>query len=167
MCIPSVGRTGTKNEDAVDLLKRITHAFASANPTVPLSCVAGRVNHTVSVAIQVSIAFNALDYRYTKLWQGRRAVGQAVAEGEDVVMEVGPQVHAGPEAPQAVQVQQGAGLQQGVPVVLGGPVGGSQEAPAGQSPGRASVARRRGGRTGSTSKAARGGSSRESNGAQL
>ena len=71
LCCPSYGRTGSKNEDAVVLQKRINKALAAANPTTPYSQVAARVSQVISVALQRAVAYNALDFRYTKLAKGR------------------------------------------------------------------------------------------------
>ena len=73
LCCPSYGATGSKNTDAVVLHQRITNALAAANPTIPRSRLACRVSQVVSVAIQRVVAYNALDFRYTKLKE--RAVG--------------------------------------------------------------------------------------------
>ena len=48
------------------------------NPTVPLSTTASRISQVISVALQRAVAFNALDYRYTKL---RLAKGRVVGGG--------------------------------------------------------------------------------------
>ena len=74
--------TGTKDADAAGLHKRIIKALASANPTTPYSAIASRVHRLVSLAIQQSIAFNALQYRYTKLGASttRRIVGSGAVE---------------------------------------------------------------------------------------
>jgi hypothetical protein len=91
LCIPSMGRTGSMNEDTVVLLKRLTNAFALANPTTPRSCIASRFGRILSVAIQVSIAFNALNYRYTKMAEPR------------VVGLAGPGLHQ--QAPEVIMGQ--------------------------------------------------------------
>ena len=49
------------------LQKRIINAFAAAVPTVSRSLHASRVSQIISVAIQKSVAYNALDFRYTTL----------------------------------------------------------------------------------------------------
>jgi len=67
LCCPSYGATGSKNEDAADLHKRIIKALASANRSTPRALIAARVHRVISVAIQRVVAFNALDYRHTKL----------------------------------------------------------------------------------------------------
>ena len=67
LCCPSYGRTGTKNKEALKLQKRIINAFAAAVPTVSRSLHASRVSQIISVAIQKSVAYNALDFRYTTL----------------------------------------------------------------------------------------------------
>jgi hypothetical protein len=77
LCNPSYGRSGSRNTDAVDLQKRITKSIAAANPTVPLSTTTSRISQVISVALQRAVAFNALDYRYTKLAKGRVVGGGA------------------------------------------------------------------------------------------
>jgi len=59
------------------LQKRITKSIAAANPTVPLSTTTSRISQVISVALQRAVAFNALDYRYTKLAKGRVVGGGA------------------------------------------------------------------------------------------
>ena len=58
--------------------KRITNAIATAQPTVPYSTIAARVNQVISVALQKAVAYNALNYRYTKLAKPR-VVGNGAA----------------------------------------------------------------------------------------
>ena len=53
------------------LQKRINKAIAAANPTTPYSQVAARVSRVISVALQRAVAYNALDFRCTKLAKGR------------------------------------------------------------------------------------------------
>ena len=74
LCCPSYGRSGSRSEEAVTLQKRITSALASVDSTTPYSLVAARVSQVISVALQRAVAYNALDFRYTKLGQSR-AVG--------------------------------------------------------------------------------------------
>jgi hypothetical protein len=90
LCIPGYGRSGSRSKDAVDLQKRITKAIAAANPTVPYSVTAARVGQLISVALQKAVAYNALDFRWTKLPKARVVGGgavellaQAVAAGGD------------------------------------------------------------------------------------
>jgi hypothetical protein len=83
---PSYGSTGCKNEDAVVLQKRINKAIAAANPTMPYSQVAARVSQVISVALQRAVAYNALDFRYTKLTKGR-AVGGGSGAGNAVLAQ--------------------------------------------------------------------------------
>jgi hypothetical protein len=85
LCFPSYGGTGTKDADAAGLHKRIIIALASANPTTPYSAIVNRVQILVSLAIQQSIAFNALEYRYTKLGAARRTVGSGAVEQQPQV----------------------------------------------------------------------------------
>ena len=80
LCCPSYGATGCKNADAIELHQHIVNALAAANPTIPRSRLACRVSQVVSVAIQRVVAYNALDFRYTKLKD--RVVGSgALYEG--------------------------------------------------------------------------------------
>ena len=91
LCIPGYGRSGSRSEDAVELQKRIVNAIAAANPTIPRSVHAARVGQLISVALQNAVAFNALDFRWTKLPKARVVGGgaavalmaQAVAAGGD------------------------------------------------------------------------------------
>jgi hypothetical protein len=66
------------------LQKRINKAIAAANPTMPYSQVAARVSQVISVALQRAAAYNALDFRYTKLAKGR-VVGGSSGAGNAVV----------------------------------------------------------------------------------
>ena len=68
----------TQKKEAVTLQMRITKAIASADPTTPYSLVAARVSQVISVALQRAVAFNALDFRFSKLGQGRAVGGGAV-----------------------------------------------------------------------------------------
>jgi hypothetical protein len=77
LCCPSYGASGSRDTDALELQKRINNALALANPEVPYSVTAARVNRVISVALQKAIAYNALDFRYTKLSKNR-AVGAEV-----------------------------------------------------------------------------------------
>ena len=77
LCCPSYGRSGSRNTDAVELQQRITKALAAAVPSVPYSVTASRVSKVISVALQRAVAFNALDYRFTKLAKGRVVGGGA------------------------------------------------------------------------------------------
>ena len=52
----------------------ITKAIASADPTTtPYSLIAARVSQVISAALQWAVALNALDFRFSKLGQGRAA----------------------------------------------------------------------------------------------
>ena len=75
LCCPSYGRSGSKSGEAVTLQKRIIKAIASADLTTPHSLVAARVSQVTSVALQQAVAYNAIDFCYTKLGQAR-AVGR-------------------------------------------------------------------------------------------
>ena len=68
------------------LQKRINKAIAAANPTMPYSQVAARVSQVISVALQRAVAYNALDFRYTKLAKGR-AVGGGSGAGNAVLAQ--------------------------------------------------------------------------------
>jgi hypothetical protein len=81
LCCPSYGRSGSKSGEAVTLQKRIIKAIASADPTTPYSLVAARVSQVTSVALQQAVAYNALDFRYTKLGQARAVGGGGAAAG--------------------------------------------------------------------------------------
>ena len=81
LCCPSYGRPGSRNEDAVTLQMRITKAIASADPTTPYSLIAARVSQVISAALQRAVAFNALDFRFSKLGKGRAVGGGAVPVG--------------------------------------------------------------------------------------
>ena len=72
LCCPSYGRTGSMNREAVVLQKRIINALAAADPTTSRSLVASRVSQALSVALQSAVAFNILDYVYTKIPKGRK-----------------------------------------------------------------------------------------------
>jgi hypothetical protein len=92
LCTPSYGRSGSRNTDAIDLQKRITKSIAAANPTVPLFTTASRISQVISVALQRAVAFNALDYRYTKLANGRvvgGGTGSAVQAVQLLAVAVG------------------------------------------------------------------------------
>ena len=65
------------------LQKRINKAIAAANPTMPYSQVAARVSQVICVALQRAVAYNALDFRYTKLAKGR-VVGGGSGAGNAV-----------------------------------------------------------------------------------
>ena len=78
LCCPGYGRSGSKSTEAVILQKRIIKALVAANPTVPYSITASRVSQVLAVAIQKAVAYNILDYRYTKLGKAR-VVGSASA----------------------------------------------------------------------------------------
>ena len=77
LCCPSYRASGSRDTDALELQKRINNALALANPEVPYSVTAARVNRVISVALQKAIAYNALDFRYTKL-STSHAVGAEV-----------------------------------------------------------------------------------------
>ena len=92
LSIPGYGRSGCRSKDAVNLQKRITKAIAAANPTVDYSVIAARVGQVISVALQNAVAYNALDFRWTKLPKARvvgdgagavQLLAQAVAAGGD------------------------------------------------------------------------------------
>ena len=90
LCIPGYGRSGSRSKDAIELQKRIINAIAAANPTVTYSAHSSRVGQVISVALQNAVAFNALDFRWTKLLKARvvgasggagSLIAQAVAAG--------------------------------------------------------------------------------------
>ena len=97
LCCPGYGRTGSKSTEAISLQKRIIKAIAAADKSVPYSLVSSRVSQVLSVALQKAVAYNTLDYRYTKLAKARvvgaasgfndagvpLVLGQAVAAGSD------------------------------------------------------------------------------------
>ena len=117
LCFPSYGSTGTKDADAAGLHKRIIKALASANPTTPYSAIASRVHRLVSLAIQQSIAFNALQYRYTKLGATRRVVGSGAVEQQPDAVAVAnafddwedDEPESGPEGEGLEDVEMGGG----------------------------------------------------------
>ena len=76
--VPSYGRSGSKNAEAVSLQKRITKALAAVVKTVPYSVIAACVSRRLSVALQRSVALSTLDYYHTKLAGSQRAVGAGV-----------------------------------------------------------------------------------------
>ena len=79
---PSHGASGSKNKDAKVLQKRIINALASADLTIPRWDIARSVNQSISVALQRAIAYNILDYRYTRLARAQ-VVAQLSSGGED------------------------------------------------------------------------------------
>ena len=65
---------------------------STLNPTVLLSTTASRTSQVISVALQRAVAFNALDYRYTKLAKGRvvgGGTGSAVQAVQMLAVAVG------------------------------------------------------------------------------
>ena len=87
MCCPGFGSSGNKSTEAVTLQKRITKSIAAADETVPYSLVSARVSQIFSVALQKAVAYNALDFRYTKLAKAR-AVGGAGAAAQILAQAV-------------------------------------------------------------------------------
>ena len=77
LCCPGYGRTGSRSTlaEAVSLQKRIIKAIADATPTVPFYLISSRVSQVLSVALQKAVAYNALDFRYTKLAKARLVGG--------------------------------------------------------------------------------------------
>ena len=60
----------------------ITKAIASADPTTtPYLLIAARVSQVISAALQRAVAFNALDFRFSKPGKGRAVGGGAVPVG--------------------------------------------------------------------------------------
>ena len=110
LCCPSYGRSGSRSEEAVTLQKRITTALASVDSTTPYSLVATRVSQVISVALQRAVAYNALDFRYTKLGQSRAVGGGAVPVGAGAGGPVAAQVANDWEADDDEPVRAGEGL---------------------------------------------------------
>jgi hypothetical protein len=81
LCCPDYGRYGSMSKEAATLQKRVIKALFAAFPTVPYSITASRVNQVqaASVAMQKAIAYNILDYRYTKLAKPRVVGGASAA----------------------------------------------------------------------------------------
>jgi len=73
------GATGTVLEQPQSL----KIALAAADPTTSRSLVASRVSQALSVALQSAVAFNILDYVYTKIPKGRKGTIAVQPGGAD------------------------------------------------------------------------------------